>query len=393
MKGLLALGWALAIAAPVRAQDAGTIALDAGVDAELDAAFVAEVADTAAQELAPATPPEDLRSLPTGRGLPVVVQMGVYFLDVGDVDENEGSFDATVDVRATWIDPRLAYPASEAAGGLKRIDDADVDAAFERMWNPRLRVANLIGEPAHRLRSIRIAPTGAVELLERVTGRFGVAFAPEGFPFDREGLGIEIVAEHEKSAHVALVFRQEDLDFSRASPSIELDEWSPRMVSLDRDELPGWHGDRHSRVTATLEVQRRAERTAPPVFIPLFASLLIPLLALWLNRIEGGEVKIEAFELANVIVGGLFAVIALNFTVNAEYPPLATGDNTVSRLFALNYAMLAISLVINLAVFRFRVMHRAFGPYVEEEAFRFVMWAVPVLAVSTAIAIVLAAAA
>ena len=34
---------------------------------------------------------------------------------------------------------------------------------------------------------------------------------------------------------------------------------------------------------------------------------------------EEGEFQIEAFEQANVIVGGLFAVIALNFTLNAEY--------------------------------------------------------------------------
>ena len=33
---------------------------------------------------------------------------------------------------------------------------------------------------------------------------------------------------------------------------------------------------------------------------------------------EEGEFQIEAFEQANVIVGGLFAVIALNFTLNAD---------------------------------------------------------------------------
>ena len=33
-----------------------------------------------------------------------------------------------------------------------------------------------------------------------------------------------------------------------------------------------------------------------------------------MNRIEEGEFQIEAFEQANVIVGGLFAVVALNFT-------------------------------------------------------------------------------
>ena len=87
-----------------------------------------------------------------------------------------------------------------------------------------------------------------------------------------------------------------------------------------------------------------------------------------------------------MIVGGLFAVIALNFTVNSS--ALGAGDNTVARLFALNYITLAMSFLVNLLMFRFRIIGRRFGPYIEEQAFLFIAWGVPVLAVSTAIAFV-----
>jgi len=127
------------------------------------------------------------------------------------------------------------------------------------------------------------------------------------------------------------------------------------------------------------------------IFIPLLASLLIPLLAMWLDRYDERELKIEAFELANVIVGGLFAVIALNFTVSSENAMLGVGDNTVSRLFALNYLTLAASLVVNLLVFRFRIVSRAAGHFVEEQTFRYLTWALPLLAFSTAVACVLVA--
>jgi hypothetical protein len=92
-----------------------------------------------------------------------------------------------------------------------------------------------------------------------------------------------------------------------------------------------------------------------------------------------------------VIVGGLFAVIALNFTVSSELGALGVGDNTVSRLFALNYMTLAASLLVNLLLFRYRVVGRALGRYVEEQVFRYLTWALPLVAVSTAIACVLAA--
>ncbi len=93
----------------------------------------------------------------------------------------------------------------------------------------------------------------------------------------------------------------------------------------------------------------------------------------------------------NLIVGGLFAVIALNFTVNATYQVLGTGDNPVSRLFALNYVTLGISLMINVLLFRFNVVARWFGRYVQEQLYLFLIWAVPLLMVVTAASVILAA--
>ena len=174
---------------------------------------------------------------------------------------------------------------------------------------------------------------------------------------------------------------------------MQLDGWTTGLVSIWRDPLEGWHGESHARLWVALEVERQSGKTAAAIFIPLFASLLIPLLAMWLNKWEDGGFKIEAFELANVIVGGLFAVIALNFTVMGEFKSVAGGDNTVTRLFGLNYLTLGLSLVVNLALFRFNLAERLFGKSVQRELFYFLAWAVPLLATATATAVLLAAVA
>ena len=62
-----------------------------------------------------------------------------------------------------------------------------------------------------------------------------------------------------------------------------------------------------------------------------------------------------------------------------------------SRLFSLNYLTLATALVVNLLVFRYRLLRARFGPFVEEEAFRFITWAVPTFAFASALAFVLVA--
>jgi hypothetical protein len=333
----------------------------------------------------------DLTTLPTGRGLPVVVHVGVVVVQLGSVDENEDAFEATIDLRTTWSDPRLGYAAEEAPGGMRRFRGDEVAARLAEMWAPDTRLANLEGEPSHQVRGLRIAPNGDVELLERTTARFLTHFDVTRFPFDRQRLAIELLSERDPRDLVSLVFRQDDLDFTRVAPGVAADGWTARFVSLDREVVRGWHGESHDSVRASLEVQRWAGQSAAPIFIPLLASLLIPLLAMWLNRYEDGEFKIEAFELANVIVGGLFAVIALNFTVNSALATLGTGDNTVTRLFSLNYLTLAVSLLINLLMFRYRVVGKRFGRFVEEQVFLFATWAVPLLAVASAVAFVLVA--
>jgi len=347
----------------------------------------------AAVEVPAPAAPIDLTSLPTGLGLPVQVHVGVVFAELHAVQENDQLFDATLDVRITWQDRRLAYPAAETPAGFRTFRADEVDAQLSRMWDPGLRFANLEGEPRHFVRGLRVRPDGSVELMTRVLGTFHAQFDVERFPFDRQPLTVELVADRLPRELATLVFRQADLDYTRFTAGVEADGWHAHSVDLSRRRVQGWHGETHDVVDATLVVERAAAETAAPIFIPLLAALLIPLLAIWLNRLEDGEFKIEAFELANVIVGGLFAIIALNFTVSAEFATLASGDNTVSRLFSLNYLTLAVSLAVNLLMFRYRVMLRLFGPFIEEQFFGWLTWAIPTAVIATAIATVLVASA
>ena len=54
------------------------------------------------------------------------------------------------------------------------------------------------------------------------------------------------------------------------------------------------------------------------------------------------------------------------------------------RLFTLNYLALALSLLINLMLFRFNLPMRWFGRYVQEQLYFFLSWAVPLLVLATA---------
>ncbi|MEJ0028681.1 MAG: hypothetical protein WDN01_21865 [Rhizomicrobium sp.] len=345
----------------------------------------------AGQEPPPATTTAMPPTMPMEKGTPLIVKVGVAFVDLESFDENAGTFKGTVDVRLRWEVPSLRRPDEEQTDPPKVYRGDDAKAQLATIWVPAIEIANEKGDPTYTNLGLRIFPSGDVEMIKRITGEFATPYEVTRFPFDRQKLQIEAAIRGQTSDQVVLQYDQDDLDFSQADPDASLNGWSIKTVALTSQPLKGWYGAMHTRAVASLTVAREPGSVLASIFIPLFASLLIPLLAIWLNHMEDGKFGIETFELVNLIIGGLFAVIALNFTVNQAYEVLSTGDNPVNRLFALNYVTLGLSLLINVVFYRFDVVEKLFGRWVQEQAYLYLTWAIPVLVLTMASAIVLVA--
>lgn len=369
--------------APKHTEDAG--AEDAGADAA-----------TPSEDHAPAehAPPAhaDLTSIPLGKGLPVNVNVAVFFLELKSFDDTKGEFECTSDVRLRWSDPRLR-PTTKSLRGYKEFRDKEVEEQLTKMWSPSIDVTNRLESAPYVGRRLRIFPDGQIESLTRVTGRYKARVSAETFPFDRQRLALELIVREDTTDEVLLRFDKDDVGFSRAATDLKLDGWTVGLVDLHAEEIPGWNGDRYSQTTASLIVDRVWVTSLAPIFIPLLASLIIPLLSIWMNKATEHGFEGDTLSLANMSIGGLFSVIALSFAIYSSYGVIANGDNTVTRLFGVNYAMLAITLAIVVVCFRYNLLARLFGPYVQREAFYFMSWALPVLSLATSIAFLLVAAA
>lgn len=330
----------------------------------------------------------DLTTLPQGMGLPVLVRAGLNFVELQGISENDGTFTATVDVRLRWQDLRLAFPAAQVAGGYREFKDTDADKQLEKIWQPAVEFGNLKGDRTFQKRNLRIFANGRVELMQRTTASFNAEYSLENFPFDRQRLEVQLISRIEPVQRVMLDFRQDELEFSNTQHGVQAEGWNIGLVELSKDTAAAWRGEENTRMKAALVVKRQQKSLLATIFVPLFASLLIPLLVLWLNSIEDGNFVVDSFELTNISIGGLFAVVGLNFTVNSSFVKLATGDNPVMRLFALNYFLLGLSIAVGIFLYRFNVVKRVFGPHVQEEFFVFINWAIPVLVFGTAAAMV-----
>ncbi|CAA6606384.1 Glycine receptor, alpha 4 subunit [Rhodospirillaceae bacterium LM-1] len=335
---------------------------------------------------------DDPAQLPWGRGFPVLVRAGLSFVEVKAINENEGNFTATVDMRLRWRDLRLAYPPSQAAatGYIDYKEDA-AEKKLSEIWNPRSEFGNMSGEPTFRKTGLRIYPNGQAELLQRTTATFNTDFPLEKFPFDNQLLTVEILSRIEPLQKVQFDFRQDELEFSNTRYIKEIDGWTVGLVEISPSPVPSWRGEMNTGVTVGLAIKRDQSSLLATIFVPLFSSLLIPLLALWLNKMEDGEFTVDATELTNISIGGLFAVVGLNFTVNSSFVNLAVGDNPVMRLFGLNYFLLGLCIAIGIVFYRFNAVKKLFGHHVQNELFVYMNWAIPLLVLCTATAMVMMA--
>lgn len=340
-----------------------------------------------------ATNDSDEPTIPMGKGLPVVVRIAFFFLELKELDDTKGEFEAITDMRLHWSDLRLAFPLKEAPRGYKEYRGSAAEKFLATIWKPQVEPTNRLEVDDSVGRRVRIYPNGDVETIERRSARYKIKIDAQRFPFDRQYLKLDYIVREDTTDAVILDYENDDVEWSRTAKEATLDGWRLGLVDLSRSVVPGWNGDRYSRVSASLFVDRLPTTGIAPIFIPLIASLLIPLLAIWMNKSTEDGFQIEAFELANISIGGLFSVIALSFAIYSSYGMIAGGDNTVTRLFGLNYMTLALSLSIVIGFYRFNFPRRLFGRYVEEQLFLFICWALPILTLGTSVAFLLVAAA
>lgn len=336
---------------------------------------------------------KSLTELPLDQGLPIRVNVGVFFLSTESFDDTKGEFECTTDLRLRWTDARLRFAAADKARGYKEYRGKEAEEQLAKIWAPTLEVTNRLEGSSYVSRQLRIYPDGKVESLTRQTAKYKTQIDAETFPFDRQHLVLDMQVREATTDEVLLRFEKDDVEFSKPAKGARLPGWDLGLVDLKGHTIPGWDGDHYSRATASLFVDRVPTTSLAPIFIPLLASLLIPLLAIWMNKADDEGFEVDAFELANMSIGGLFSVIALSFAIYSSYGVIAGGDNTVTRLFGLNYAMLAISLAVVILWFRYNVLAQLFGHHVQREAYHYLAWALPLLSLATSIAFLLIAAA
>jgi hypothetical protein len=220
---------------------------------------------------------EGLLELPEGTGLPLVVRVGISFIEVSNINENKGTFDASIDIRLRWTDLRLRFPKDATSTGYRDFRNSDADAQKAAMWVPTYDLANMEGEPSRQRFGVRINYNGDVEMRHRLSGTFKANFSMERFPFDRQNLAVDFRSHKLNSERLSFVLTQAELEFSTPPHDFDVSGWENGPVMMKAQNTEAWYSEKNSGIVASLTVQRDPSSTFGIIFLPLFATLLIPL--------------------------------------------------------------------------------------------------------------------
>jgi hypothetical protein len=219
------------------------------------------------------TAPKLVVERPDASGPPTEVSVGIYLLDIDEIDDVDQLFSVDVYFDITWRDQRLALTENERLGHIRRIP-------LEDIWTPRLLVANDRGLNPQLPWVAEVDDLGNVHLRQRAIGALSVDLSFEDFPFDSQHLPIKIVS-HEYSPEEVKFSVNGNLSGDDGSFSAE--GWQFRVIGPNFDGLSMPAKDAiWSRLIYSIEAERNSRYYVLTTFLPVSLIVFMSWLVFWL---------------------------------------------------------------------------------------------------------------
>jgi len=269
--------------------------------------------------------------LPPDRQGPVPVKVEFFLLDIASVNGASESFRASLYFDLQWKDSRMAFDAAAFGGDRVLYTGATVDEQISQMWSPGIDVANLTGDPEVIDKTLTIKSDGSVEYEVRLSGEFTSPMELSRFPFDQQRLSVQLESFIWTSKEMQIEAIRKP---KHVSENLLIHDWSLLSVGSSVDEHEYVTGDKYSRFTSTIEVQRNPWFYIWSVLFPLVLVTFFAFLCFFWDQ----ETLTE--RVAQVLTC-LLTVTAQSLAVNDDLPKISYFTR-IDYAFLLTYIVLLV---------------------------------------------------
>ena len=241
---------------------------------------------------------------PNASGTSTEVTIGVFLVDIDEIDDVSQRFNVDVFVNIAWQDSRLALPEEEQAGQIRLFP-------MTAVWNPRGMIVNDRGLSPKLPLVVNVDALGNVVYRQRFYGELAVDLNLKDFPFDTQQLPIDVISYQYNPDEVRFSVN------SRIAADVEafsVAGWGFRLLEPNFGEfsVPAV-GVVRPKLTFVLEAQRNAQYFILTMFLPMSLIVFMSWTAFWIQpNVVPPRIAISS--------ASIFSLIAFGFSVRLSLP-------------------------------------------------------------------------
>jgi hypothetical protein len=284
----------------------------------------------------------DLR-LPPNADAPTAVRAGMFVDDLRDLDAVTASFRFRGILTITWCDPRLAFDAAAAGVDEKVLVGEPASVEIERIFFVRGFAVNNVEPPRITERVLRIASDGTISSDLNVSVLLRANYDLRRFPFDRQQLQLQIESFLWNADQLRFV---PDDDMTGFADNFDIPEWKITGVRADVSTVDVIRSSEpFSRLTLTIDVQRKSGFYLWKVLLPLFIIVALSWSIFWMvDERFGIRVRTSAT--------GILTVVAYQFVAGQDLPRVGY-LTLIDKIMVISFLLLAITVLESYIVSRY----------------------------------------
>ncbi|HWY51785.1 MAG TPA: hypothetical protein VNW72_09900 [Chthoniobacterales bacterium] len=242
---------------------------------------------------------------------PTQVSVGIWVVDISNIDSAQQHFTADIAVVLQWKDARLAHTGTGVA-----------HYALDQIWTPRVAIANETSSVSRKFpESVEVEPDGTVIYRQRYAGSFTQSLRLQSFPFDRQAFHFHLVAIRYRPNEVVFVpdenwIRDGLQQAAGISPSITLPDWTVEKWDAKARVYALTPGMQYSGYAFEFTASRNVAYYIWKVILPLVLIVMMSWSVFWID-------PVNASSQISVAVTSMLTLIAYRFTVDSQLPRLA----------------------------------------------------------------------
>ncbi len=304
---------------------------------------------------------------------PVPVKVELLVLKLDEISNALEGFSGIIQLKTSWKDPKLAFDKKEKGVSRIMLDDAEALKKLEDIWNPSLKIKNILKIPQKEHHGLIMYSDGKVEYILTVTGEFETPLDTKAFPFDEQLLVLDIESTKNSMADMRIVHEIEEEYDSGVTIGASTPLWYLHGFHTQMQTLRGWNGYLCENLRFFVKAERASATYVPMIFFPFFMIMLFPLILLWVSNIN-------IMAKISVVLSSLLALITLQFTITLKYPDSSVVDSLLLKVFGIGY-MFQLTILLFVCVLEKYIVKTIYSNSILRTLVNYCQWALPLFTI------------